>query len=73
VVVDNGVWSTHALNPTTSAQGPFYGKTTVSAVSQTNLSAANIKAGVTVTVKGGTGNIYNVAGTFTSDANATAG
>ena len=72
-VVTDGVWETHSQNPTTSAQGPFYGKTTITAVSQTNLSAGNIKAGVTVTVKGGSNNIYNVAGTFTSDANATAG
>lgn len=72
-VVTNGVWNTHNINPTTSAQGPFYGKTSVTAVSQVNFSAANIKSGVTVTIKGGNNNIYSYTGTFTSDANATAG
>ena len=66
-VVENGVWKTYALKPTTSAQGPYYGKTSVAAVSQTNYSAGNIKHGVTITVKGGDTNIYSVAGTFTSD------
>lgn len=56
-VVENGVWKTYSKNPTSSAQGPFYGKTSITAVSQTNLSAANIKSGTTVTVKGGSSNI----------------
>ena len=72
-VVTNGVWNTTTVNPTTSAQGPYYGKTSVTAVSQTNLSAANIKYGTTVTVKGGANNIYNVAGSYTSDGNISAG
>ena len=67
-VVENGVWKTYSKNPTTSAQGPFYGKTSITAVSQTNLSADNIKTGTTVTVKGGTSNIYNVTGTFTASS-----
>lgn len=71
-VVENGVWKTYTKDPTASAQGPFYGKVNITAVSQTNLSAANIKAGTTVTVKGGSNNIYSVAGTFTSDGTITA-
>lgn len=71
-VATNGVWNTTTVKPTTSAQGPYYGKTSVSAVSQSNYSAGNIKAGVTITVKGGDTNIYSVAGTFTSDGNIAA-
>ena len=71
-VVTGGVWNTTSVNPSTSAQGPYYGKTSVTAVSQTNLAAANIKYGTTVTVKGGTSNIYNVEGTFTSDGDISA-
>lgn len=71
-VVENGVWKTYSKEPTSSAQGPFYGKTSIAAVSQTNLSAANIKYGTTVTVKGGSTNIYSVAGSFTSDGNISA-
>ena len=71
-VVENGVWKTYSKNPTSSAQGPFYGKTSITAVSQTNLSAENIKSGTTVTVKGGANNIYNVTGTFTSDGDISA-
>lgn len=71
-VVENGVWKTHSKNPTSSAQGPFYGKTSITAVSQTNLTAANIKYGTTITVKGGSSNIYSVAGSFTGDGNITA-
>ena len=71
-IVENGVWKTNTLNPTASAQGPVYGKTSITAVSQTNLTAANIKSGTTVTVKGGANNIYSVAGTFTSDGDITA-
>ena len=72
-VVENGVWKTYSKDPTSSAQGPFYGKVSVTAVSQTNLSAANIKSGTTVTVKGGNTNIYSVEGTFTSDGTISAG
>lgn len=71
-VVENGVWKTNSINPTASAQGPYYGKTSVTAVSQTNLSEANIKYGTTVTVKGGSNNIYSVTGTYTSDGTITA-
>jgi len=72
-VVNLGVWNTYNRNPSTSTLGPFYGKTTIAAVSQTNLSAENIKYNTTVTVKGGTSNIYNVTGTFTSDGDISAG
>lgn len=71
-VVENGVWKTYSKEPTSSAQGPFYGKTNIAAVSQTNLNAANIKSGTTVTVKGGNTNIYSIAGTFTSDGTISA-
>ena len=71
-VVENGIWKTNSINPTASAQGPYYGKTSVAAVSQTNLSEANIKSGTTVTVKGGSNNIYSVTGTYTSDGTITA-
>lgn len=71
-VVTNGVWNTTTINPTSSAQGPVYGKVNITAVSQTNLSAANIKDGTIVTVKGGNNNIYNVTGTFTSDGTISA-
>ena len=71
-IVTNGVWTSNSVNPTSSAQGPFYGKTNVTAVSQTNLTAANIKYGTTITVKGGNNNIYSVAGSFTSDGTITA-
>ena len=71
-VVENGVWKTYSKNPTSSAQGPFYGKTSITAVSQTNLTAANIKYGTTITVKGGNTNIYSVAGSFTGDGTITA-
>ena len=73
-VVENGVWKTYTKDPTASAQGPFYGKVNITAVSQTNLSAANIKAGVTVKVGDSNDDdrIKGVTGTFTSDANATA-
>ena len=71
-VVENGVWKTYSKNPTSSAQGPFYGKVSITAVSQTNLTAANIKSGTTITVKGGGTNIYSVAGSYTSDGTITA-
>ena len=37
---------------------------TISAVSQTNLTADNIKSGTTVTINNGTSNIYSVTGTY---------
>jgi len=39
-------------------------RVTVTAVSQTNLTAANIKSGTTVTISNGTSNIYSVTGTY---------
>lgn len=57
----------------TIAAGTYLtGAQTIAAVSQTNLSAANIKAGTTISVSNGQSNIWSVAGTFTSDATATA-
>lgn len=41
-----------------------YKPVTVSAVSQTNLTAGNIKNGTTVTISNGTSNIYSVTGTY---------
>ena len=41
-----------------------YKPVTVSAVSQTNLTAENIKNGTTVTISNGTSNIYSVTGTY---------
>lgn len=72
-IVTNGVWNLNSVNPATTAQGPFYGKTNVTAVSQTNLTAANVKYNTTVTVKGGNDTLYNITGTFTSDGNISAG
>ena len=56
-------------NPGTSAQtiqaGQYLsGTQTISAISNTNLSAGNIKKGVTITIKGGNNNIYSVTGTW---------
>lgn len=57
----------------TIAAGTYLtGAQTIAAVSQTNLSAANIKAGTTISISNGQSNIWSVAGTFTSDATATA-
>ena len=57
----------------TIAAGTYLtGAQTIAAVSQTNLSAANIKAGTTISVSNGSSNIWSVAGTFTSDATAVA-
>lgn len=57
----------------TIAAGTYLtGAQTIAAVSQTNLSAANIKAGTTISVSNGSSNIWSVAGTYTSDATATA-
>jgi len=41
-------------------------------LSQTNLSAANIKAGTTISVSNGNTNVWSVVGTYTSDATAVA-
>lgn len=57
----------------TIAAGTYLtGAQTIAAVSQTNLSAANIKAGTTISVSNGSSNIWSVTGSFTSDANAVA-
>lgn len=57
------------INPSTVVQtvaaGQYLGGIlTIAKVTQTNLTAGNIKSGVTVTVKGGSSNIYSVAGTY---------
>lgn len=57
---------------TIAANTYLTGAQTIAAVSQTNLSAANIKAGTTISISNGQSNIWSVAGTFTSDATATA-
>lgn len=61
--------SARTWTPGTSAQtlaaGQYLsGTQTISAVSNTNLSAANIKKGVTITIKGGNNTIYSVTGTW---------
>ena len=65
-----------STNDQTIAAGKYLsGTQTIKAVKTENLSAGNIKAGVTVKVgdANSTGRIASVAGTFTSDANAAAG
>lgn len=58
------------VNPSTTQQTfnasgvDGYKPVTVSAVSQTNLTADNIKNGTTVTISNGTSNIYSVTGTY---------
>ena len=58
------------VNPSTTQQTfnasgvDGYKPVTVAAVSQTNLTAANIKSGTTVTISNGTSNIYSVTGTY---------
>ena len=61
-------------NPSSSDQviaAGYYleGAQTIKKVTASNLSAANVKAGVTVSVSG----LSSVSGTFTNDANASAG
>lgn len=65
-----------STNDQTIVAGKYLsGTQTIKAVKTENLSAGNIKAGVTVKVgdANSAGRIASVAGTFTSDANATAG
>lgn len=57
---------------TISASQYLTGAQTIKALSQTNLSAANIKAGTTISVSNGNTNVWSVAGTYTSDATAVA-
>ena len=58
------------VNPSTTQQTfnasgvDGYKPVTVSAVSQTNLTADNIKNGTTVTISNGSSNIYSVTGTY---------
>ena len=72
-IVTSGVWNTNSIAPNTAVQGPYYGKTSIKAVSQSNLSVGNIKHGVNVQVKGGDSAIYNVTGTFTSASTVSTG
>lgn len=70
------------LSPTTSSQSKtlYTGgtildrdiKVTVDGVGQTNLTAANIKNGVTVNITNGNGNIYSVTGTHAGEAHSAA-
>ena len=58
------------VNPSTTQQTfnsgsvDGYKPVTVSAVSQTNLTADNIKSGTTVTISNGTSNLWSVTGTY---------
>ena len=58
------------VNPSTTQQTfnasgvDGYKPVTVSAVSQTNLTAANIKNGTTVTISNGTSNLWSITGTY---------
>ena len=66
------------VNPSTTQQTfnasgiDGYKPVTVSAVSQTNLTAANIKNGTTVTISNGTSNIYSVTGTYSGGSSKNA-
>ena len=59
------------VNPSTTQQSfnasgvDGYKPVTVSAVTQTNLTADNIKAGTTVTISNGSSNLWSVLGTYT--------
>ena len=61
------------VNPSTTQQTfnasgvDGYKPVTVSAVTQTNLTADNIKNGTTVTISNGTSNIYSVTGTYSGE------
>jgi len=70
-IMTNGVWKTNSIEPKASAQGPYYGKTTVAATTTSGYTAANIRSGATIVVKGGNTNIYSVAGTFSSTSTLT--
>lgn len=63
---------TSTATQTISSGRYLSGNQSIAAVSTTNISAANIKSGVTIKVgdSGDAGRIKNVTGTFTSDANA---
>ena len=57
---------------TIAASQYLTGAQTIKALSQSNLSAANIKSGTVVTVNNGSTNVWSVTGTYTSDATAIA-
>lgn len=64
------------IRPSTSQQtiasGTYLtGTQTISAVSQTNLTAENIKNGTTVTISNGQSNIFSVTGTYTGGGGST--
>lgn len=67
-----------AVNPSTTQQTfnasgvDGYKPVTVSAVSQTNLTADNIKNGTTVTISNGASNIYSVTGTYSGGSSKNA-
>lgn len=52
-------------NQTINSGRYLTGNQTINAVSQTNLSADNIKSGVTVTISNGQSNLWSVLGTYT--------
>ena len=64
------------VNPSTTQQTfnasgvDGYKPVTVAAVSQTNLTADNIKNGTTVTISNGTSNIYSVTGTYSGSGSS---
>ena len=53
-----------ASSQTIGANQWLSGVQTISAISQTNLSAANIKKGVTISISNGNGNVWSVTGTW---------
>lgn len=57
---------------TISASQYLTGAQTIKALSQTNLSAANIASGTTISINNGNTNVWSVTGTYTSDATAAA-
>lgn len=52
-------------NQTINASQYLTGIQTINAVSQTNLSAENIKSGTTISISNGNGNIWSVTGSYT--------
>ena len=68
-VAPTAIIGTTTYRPTASSQtiasGTYHsGTATISAVTQTNLSAENIKSGTTVTIGNGQSNIFSVTGTY---------
>lgn len=67
-------YQSKTVRPTTSQQTvtadsgyDALDEVTVTAVSQTNLTAANIKSGTTVTISNGQSNLWSVTGTYSGD------